>query len=79
MNSEMGDGVIVKKTSNMLLSLPIQPQTSGVGVVWERLGEEVCLIHEDPVQQICWHEKGDYFAVVTTGQGKVWSSTLASL
>lgn len=67
-NSGLADHVITKHTRLFLEELPVgagEGEGGGVGVVWGREGDNVTLCHPKPVQQVCWHGKGDYFATVT--------------
>ena len=67
-NSEVGDHVVVKTTRLFLDELPVglgQSDAVVGGVDWGREGDRIILDHPKPVQQVCWHGKGDYFATVT--------------
>ena len=77
-NTQLGDHVVVKQTRTFLQTLPVTSETHDkeegeeeMGVVWERAGEDVCLVHREPVLQVCCHGKGDYLASVTAGQCKL--------
>ena len=39
-----------------------------MGVAWRR-DSEMGVVHEEDVSHVCWHERGDYFASITAGQG----------
>ncbi len=72
MNSQVGDRLRVRTTQVFLDGLPVGVgqsvttlQAEGVGVDWRREGDRIILNHSKPVQQVCWHGKGDYFATVT--------------
>ena len=67
-NSQVGDHVVVKHTTTLLSQLPLSgdegASTRSV-VQWRREGDRVCIRHSKPVQQVCWHVRGDYLASVT--------------
>ena len=77
MNSEVGDHVVVKATRQFLDDLPLSVGQSdavlGGGVDWGKEDNRIVLGHPKPVQQVCWHGKGDYFATVTA-EGEIDSS-----
>ena len=65
-NSNLGDRLILKHTETLLNQLPLTSSaTSTIGVEWGRDDNGIYVKHSKPVQQVCWHGKGDYFAAVT--------------
>ena len=74
-NAQVGDRVVVKSTRLFLEELPIcvgekDPALGQAGgIEWSREDGRVSLDHPKPVQQVCWHGKGDYFATVTAEGG----------
>lgn len=66
-NSEVGDSLVVKRTTSFLEELPISVGESSAAehVRWERKEGRVYITHSKKVQQFCWHCKGDYIAAVT--------------
>ena len=64
-NSQVGDHLVVSHTTTLLSQLPVSSSEGGSTTVqWRREGDRVCIQHSKPVQQVCWHAKGDYLATV---------------
>lgn len=71
-NSEVGDQLCVRRTVSLLSELPLGGSVGEAssraalgGVEWRREGERVHIKHSKPVQQVCWHCRGDYLASVS--------------
>lgn len=68
-NSELGDHLVVKRTTSFLEALPLNTGEAGgsehMRCEWGRSEGRVLVTHAKPVRQFSWHCKGDYLAAVT--------------
>ncbi|XP_064466486.1 ribosome biogenesis protein bop1-like [Ornithodoros turicata] len=75
-NPGIGDKLIVSNTDTLIGAVPEDYNKTGrkEAAQWEQASEEehgqgvrVNVVHKNPVEQVTWHAKGDYFAVVMPG------------
>lgn len=59
--------MVVKNTTAFLDQLPFSMEPAVGGVVWgsEQDAGRIHVTHGKPIQQVCWHSKGDYLAAVS--------------
>jgi hypothetical protein len=68
MNSEIGDSLAVKHTTDFLGELILSAgvaSSSAETIEWGRRDNGIHITHNSLVRHFCWHSKGDYFAAVT--------------